>query len=236
MIRRDTGSPRADAEHDFLRARRRQVLAALAARLLGKDADDRKALSFQAVVDALGVVSESSTGGVQVIPIDGIVGSVDRVRDFDPKFRRAAATAGSAGSASRRGPSAGNRCPRSTSIRSATCTSSGIGHHRVSVFRTLGLEEIEAKVRLVQTLVEPDDVHANSDLSDQELRRLLMQRVPVGRTAGRTLTLSDPQQYAWLAEMMEAWAARRVFEENRPLSRAEAAQRWYEEEFARPPA
>ena len=39
-------------------------------------------------------------------------------------------------------------------------------------------------MRLVQTLVEPDDVHAHSDLSDQELRRLLMQRVPLGKTAG----------------------------------------------------
>ena len=33
---RDTGSPRADAEADFLRARRLQVIAALTARLLGK--------------------------------------------------------------------------------------------------------------------------------------------------------------------------------------------------------
>ena len=90
------------------------------------------------------------------------------------------------------------------------------GHHRVSVFRTLGLDLIEADVRLVQTLVEPDDVHAHSDLSDQELRRLLMQRVPLGRTAGRTLVLSDAQRYPWLAEMMEAWAARLMFAEGKP--------------------
>jgi hypothetical protein len=96
----------------------------------------------------------------------------------------------------------------------------------------VGLDVIEADVRLVQTLVEPDDVHAHSDLSDQELRRLLMQRVPVGKTAGRTLVLSDPQQYPWLAEMMEAWAARLMFAEGRPLTRSEAAIRWYEEEFA----
>ena len=50
---RDTGSPRADAEADFLRARRLQVIAALTARLLRKESGDRKALSFQEVVDAL---------------------------------------------------------------------------------------------------------------------------------------------------------------------------------------
>ena len=52
---RDTGSPRADAEADFLRARRLQVIAALTARLLRKESGDRKALSFQEVVDALGL-------------------------------------------------------------------------------------------------------------------------------------------------------------------------------------
>ena len=41
-MRGDTGSPRADAEADFLRARRLQVIAALTARLLGKESGDRK--------------------------------------------------------------------------------------------------------------------------------------------------------------------------------------------------
>ena len=54
--------------------------------MLGKDSADRKALAFQEVVDALGLVSEVPLG-VQVIPVDRIVGSVDKVRDFDPKFR-----------------------------------------------------------------------------------------------------------------------------------------------------
>jgi len=59
-----------------------------------------------------------------------------------------------------------------------------------------------------------------------------MQRVPVGRTAGRTMVLSDPQQYPVLAEMMEAWAARLMFAQRTPMSRAQAAIRWYEEEFS----
>lgn len=230
-MRRDTGSPRADAEHDFLRARRQQVLAGLAARLLGKDADDRRALPFQAVVDALGIVSESSVG-VQVILIDRIIGSVDKVRDFDPKFRPRS------GDSRRRWERIAEAARRGESLPPIDVYQVGgmyfvrDGHHRVSVFRALGLDVIEADVRRVQTLVEPDDVHAHSDLSDQELRRLLMQRVPVGKTAGRTLVLSDPQQYPWLAETMEAWAARLMFAEGRPLTRAEAAMRWYEEEFA----
>jgi hypothetical protein len=230
-VRGDTGFPRVDAEHDFLRARRRQVLAGLAARLLRKDADDRKALSFQAVVDALGEVGESDQG-TRVIPIDRIVGSVDKVRDFDPKFRPRS------GNSRRRWERIAEAARRGEPLPPIDAYQVGDmffvrdGHHRVSVFRTLGLGSIEARVQLVQTLVEPDDVHAHSDLSDQELLRLLLQRVPVGRTAGRTLVLSDAQRYPCLAETMEAWAARLMFAEGTPLTRAAAAMRWYDEEFA----
>ena len=207
------------------------MLAGLAARLRGKDADDRKALSFQAVIDALGEVGESSLG-VQMVPIDRIVGSVDKVRDFDPKFRPRS------GDSRRRWERIAEAARRGESLPPIDVYRVGEmyfvrdGHHRVSVFRTLGLDAIEAHVQLVQTLVEPDDVHAHSDLSDQELRRLLMQRVPVGRTAARTLVLSNAQQYPLLAERMEAWAARMMFVEGTPLTRREAAVRWYEEEFA----
>jgi hypothetical protein len=228
---RDTGSPRADAEHDFLRARRQQVLAGLAARMLGKDSDDRKALPFQDVVDALGLVNEVALG-IQVIPVDHIVGSVDKVRDFDPKFRPRS------GNSRRRWERIAEAARRGEPLPPIDVYQVGEmyfvrdGHHRVSVYRSLELPSIEADVRLVQTLVDPDDVHSHSDLSDQELRRLLMQRVPLGKTARRTLRLSDPRQYPWLAEMVEAWSARLMFAEGNPLTRAQAAQRWYEEEFA----
>jgi hypothetical protein len=230
-MRRDTGSPRADAEHDFLRARRHQALAGLGARLRGKDLDDRSALSFQAVVDALGVVGEASIG-IHVIPIDHIVGSVDKVRDFDPKFRPRS------GDSRRRFERIAEAARRGESLPPIDVYQIGEmyfvrdGHHRVSVFRGLGLDLIEADVRLVQTLVEPDAVHAHSDLSDQELRRLLMQQVPLGKTAIRALTVSDARHYPWLVEMMEALAARQMFAEGKALSRAKAAKRWYDEEFA----
>ncbi len=84
----------------------------------------------------------------------------------------------------------------------------------MAVHRALDLPEIEADVRLVRTVVEPDDVRARSDLAARELRKLFLQRVPV-RQVGRTtaLILSDPEQYPWFAEMVEAWAARLMFAE-----------------------
>jgi hypothetical protein len=227
---RDTGSPRADAEADFLRARRLQVITALTARLLRKEGGDRKALSFQEVVDALGLVDEVALG-IRVIPVDQIVGSVDRVREFDPKFRPRS------GLSRRRFERIDEAARRGEPLPPIDVYQIGDiyfvrdGHHRVAVHRALDLPEIEADVRLVRTVVEPDDVRARSDLASRELRRLFLQRVPVGRTGRRALFLSDAEQYPWFAEMVEAWAARLMFAEGRCLERTEAAKRWYAEEF-----
>ena len=227
---RDTGSPRADAEADFLRARRLQVMSALASRVRMEDSGDRTALSFQEVVDALGPLEEVSLG-LRIIPVDHVVGSVDKVRDFDPKFR----------------PRTGRNRQRWERIAEALRRGESVppidvyqigemyfvrdGHHRVSVHRALELPTIEADVRLVRTLVDPDEVHAHSDLADHELQRLFLQRVPIGRARQDAVELSDAKGYPWLAEMVEAWAARLMFAENAQLDRRQAAHRWYAEEF-----
>jgi hypothetical protein len=229
-VLRDTGSPRADAEADFLRARRLQMIAGLASRVLRKESADRKALAFQEVVDALGLVDEVALG-IQLIPVDWIVGSVDKVRDFDPKFR----------------PRTGRNRQRWERIAEAARRGESLppidvyqvgemyfvrdGHHRVSVYRALELSTIEADVRLVRTVVEPDEVRSHSDLAARELRRLFIQRVPLGKAGRRALVLSDAEQYPWLAEMVEACAARLMFAEGQVLERAQAAKRWYAEEF-----
>ena len=213
---RDTGSPRADAESDFLRARRLQVIAAVTARLLRKESGDRKALSFQEVVDALGLVDEVSLG-VQVIPVEQIVGSVDRVREFDPKFRPRTGLSRKRFERIDEAARRGEPLPPIDVYRIGDIYFVRDGHHRVAVHRALDLPEIEADVRLVRTVVEPDDVRARSDLAARELRRLFLQRVPVpGR---RRRWCSATQQYPWFAEMVEAWSARLMFAEGRCLDR-----------------
>ena len=227
---RDTGSPRADAEADFLRARRLQVVAALGSRVLLKESGDRKALSFQEVVDALGLVDEVALG-LQIIPVDRIVGSVDKVRDFDPKFRprtgRSRQRWERIAEAARRGES----LPPIDVYQIGDMYFVRDGHHRVSVHRALELPTIEADVRLVRTLVDPEDVRSHSDLAAHELHRLFLQRVPFGRAAQAAVELTDAKQYPWLAEMVEAWTARLMFAQHQVLDRREAAKRWYAEEF-----
>ena len=78
----DTGYPHADAESDFQRQRRRQVLSQLAARLRRQPDDVSEVLPYDEVVAALGYLGERPLG-LQAIPLDAIVGSVDRAADFD---------------------------------------------------------------------------------------------------------------------------------------------------------
>jgi len=228
---RDTGSPRADAEADFLRARRHQTLTGLAARLRGKDGDDLKALSFQQVVDALGLVDEVALG-IQIIPVEQIVGSVDKVRDFDPKFRPRTGRSRQRWERIAEAVRRGEALPPIDVYQIGEMYFVRDGHHRVSVHRSLELRTIEADVRLVHTEVEPDDVRSRADLAARQLRRLFLRRVPLGRAARQALVLGDPQQYPVLAEMVEAWAARLMFAEGQAMDRTTAAKRWFSEEFA----
>ncbi|HEY1347671.1 MAG TPA: chromosome partitioning protein ParB, partial [Streptosporangiaceae bacterium] len=82
----ETGFPRADVEDAFLRARRRQVLARLAQRLLREPDDVNLILPFDEVVAALGMKGERPLG-LQTIRLDSVVGTMDSRRDFDRHFR-----------------------------------------------------------------------------------------------------------------------------------------------------
>lgn len=123
---RSTGLSGLDAQHDFLRMRRRATIARLTARLRGEPDDVGVILPYEEVVGALGFVSERSLGA-QVVALATIVGSVDRGRDFDRRFRPTSARAadGSIASAMRRGESMPpvdlwSESERSTSFATAT--------------------------------------------------------------------------------------------------------------------
>ncbi|HYP47535.1 MAG TPA: hypothetical protein VEQ61_02755, partial [Thermoleophilaceae bacterium] len=86
MTPRDTGMPQTDAQFDFSRARRRRTFSQLAARLRGEPSDVNVILPFDEVVEALGRRGERRLG-LRPIPLDSIVGTVDRGREFDRSFR-----------------------------------------------------------------------------------------------------------------------------------------------------
>jgi hypothetical protein len=81
----DTGLLWVDVEDDFSRARRRQVLARVAAWLRRRPGATR-ILSFDEVIAASGWRGERRLG-LQTIRLDAVTGTVDSRRDFDRGFR-----------------------------------------------------------------------------------------------------------------------------------------------------
>ncbi len=230
MKNHDTGFPRVDAEHDFLRARRRQVLSRLSNWLRREPDDVNITLPFDEVVEALGKESERRIG-LRVIRLDSIVGSVDRGHDFDRRFRPTSARVRQRWErlalASRRG----EYIPPIDVYRVGDLHFVIDGHHRVSVAYALGLTSIEANVILVRTKLNPNGIRYRGDLIVKGYRRLFLERVPLRGEARAAVVVTDPEDYAQLGEHVEAWGFRLMQDEGTLLDRATVAQRWYAEEY-----
>jgi hypothetical protein len=229
-MKRDTGFPVADAENDFLRARRRQVLSRLAAWLRRAPDDVNIMLPFDEVVTALGRLGERRLG-LQVITLDSIVGSVDRSREFDRRFRPTSGLVRERWQRLALAQRRGEPIPPIEVYRVGDMHFVVDGHHRVSVAHALGLKTIDAFVTEVVTRLSPAGVRYRGDLLVKDYRRIFLDRVPLAGEARRAVNLTDPWDYAELAESVEAWGFRLMQDEGRYLDRTTVAQRWYDEEF-----
>ena len=151
----DTGFPQADAENDFLRARRRQFRATLAHRLRHQPANSDRLLTLDEVTGALGMRGERQLG-LQTIPLDTIVGTVDSLRDFDRHFRptsnRVRYRWEQLALAQRRGQA----IPPIEVYRAAGLHFVSDGHHRVSIAAATGQQTIDAYVTEILTAVPPN--------------------------------------------------------------------------------
>jgi hypothetical protein len=200
---RSSGLPSVDAQHDFLRARRRASYA----RLRREPDDVAVILPYEEVVQALGFVSESRLG-LQVVQLDAILGTVDRSRDFDRRFRPTSGRMRSRweqiAAASRRGEA----MPPVDLLKIGDIYFVRDGHHRVSVARALGRDDIDAYVTEVITRVGADHTITVADLPLKSLERVFFERVPLPEQARPEIRLTDSWDYAVLAEGVEAWGFR----------------------------
>jgi len=228
---RDTGSPPLDAQTDFSRARRRRVLDRLAARLRREPADFHVILPFEEVVQALGYRGERRLG-LQTIPLDSIVGTVDRERDFDRRFRptsrRTRKRWERMATAARRGES----FPPIDVYRIGDVHFVQDGHHRVSIARAQSLPDIDAYVTEVQTELGADRKITLRDLPLKSHERLFFERVPLAPGARGRIELSDEDHFAMLAEQVEAWGFRLIQGLGEIRDRREIAEAWFRDEFA----
>ena len=226
---RDTGLPSADAQFDFSRARRRRALARLSARLRRAD-DVNHILPFEEVARALGRIGERRLGE-QPIPLDSIIGTVDRSREFDRDFRPTSPRVRERWQRINTAQRKGQAMPPIDVYRIGELHFVKDGHHRVSVARALGHKDINAYVTEVLTQVGAGREIRLKDLPLKSHQRLFFERVPLTAEERQRIHLSDEWRYAALAEAVEAWGFRASQARRQELSRREVAECWFRDEY-----
>jgi hypothetical protein len=225
-----SGFSSADAQGDFSRARRARLLADIGRRLRREPDDVGLILPFEEVVDALGVVGREDLG-LKVVPLESIVGTVDRAADFDRGFRPTSPRLRSRweriAAAQRRGES----LPPISLYKVGDLYFVRDGHHRVSVAKSQGRVDIDAYVTEIQTRIQLGPEMRVSELPLKGHERLFRERVPLGREERARIVVSDPWDYGVLAEAVEAWGFRAMQDRGSYMDRREVAHLWFTSEY-----
>jgi hypothetical protein len=225
-----SGFSASDAQHDFSRARRAQLLSDVARRLRREPDDVGLILPFEEVVDALGRTGQVDRG-LQVVPLDAIVGTVDRAVDFDRGFRPTSARLRSRWERIAAAQRRGEALPPISLFQIGDLYFVRDGHHRVSVAKSLGHEDIDAYVTEVTTRLKLGADLRVSELPLKDHERLFRERVPLDAPRRARIRLSDPWDFGTLAEAVEAWGFRLMQERGQYYKRAEVAAIWFDEEY-----
>jgi hypothetical protein len=225
-----TGFPGSDAQSDFSRARRARLLADIGRRLRREPDDVALMLPFEEVVESLGRVGQTDLG-LQVVPLDAIVGSVDRTVDFDRGLRPTSARLRSRWERINAAQRRGEALPPVSLYKIGDLYFVRDGHHRVSVAKSLGRADIDAYVVEVTTRIKLGDDTLVSDLPLKDHERLFRERVPLPSEARERIAVTDPWDYGVLAEAIEAWGFRAMQNRGTYMDRGEVAHHWFQEEY-----
>jgi hypothetical protein len=226
-----SGFSAADAQGDFSRARRSRLLADIGRRLRREPDDVGLILPFEEVVDALGVVGRSDLG-LQIVPLDMIVGTVDRSVDFDRGFRPTSPRLRSRWERIAAAQRRGEALPPISLYKVGDLYFVRDGHHRVSVAKSLGRTDIDAYVTEVQTRVRLGRDLRVGDLPLKDHERLFRERVPLSAEQRAHIRLTDPWDFGTLAEAVEAWGFRAMQDRGTYMNRHEVADQWFTREYA----
>jgi hypothetical protein len=225
-----TGFPGSDAQSDFSRARRARLLADIGRRLRREPDDVALMLPFEEVVEALGRTGQHDLG-LQVVPLDAIVGSVDRTVDFDRGLRPTSARLRSRWERINAAQRRGEALPPVSLYKIGDLYFVRDGHHRVSVAKSLGRDDIDAYVVEVTTRIKLGDDTLVSDLPLKDHERLFRERAPLPADARGRIAVHDPWDYGVLAEAIEAWGFRAMQNRGTYMDRPEVAAHWFQEEY-----
>jgi nucleotide-binding universal stress UspA family protein len=216
-----------EALNDFREARQRAALEEVLARLSGRS---NSLLSYDEIAQKLRLQARSERG-VQLIPLDAIVGSVGRYTDFTRSFLP-------------RNPNDEERWVR---VKASLTDPENPGwppidvykvgevyfvldgNHRVSIARQEGWKTIEARVVEMQSSVpltadmQPDDL-----IIKAEYAQFLEETGLAALRPGVDLGVTVPGQYAKLREHIEAHRYFMGLDFKRDVGPAEAVGHWYD--------
>ena len=226
----ETGFPRADVENDFVRARRRQILARLAYRLRREPDDVNLILPFDDVVSALGRRGERELG-LRTIRLGTVVGTVDSRRDFDRHFRPTSSRVRERWERLALAERRGESIPPIDAYRVGELHFVKDGHHRVSIAMATGRKTIDAYVTEVLTIVPAKGIRGRRDLLMKNSERMFRSRVPLHAQAYSKIVFANPACYAELGQNVEAWGYRCMQAERAFIDREQVARRWWAEEY-----
>ena len=215
------------AINDFHAARRRAALEEIMARLSGRSAD---LLSYEEVRQKLRA-REGARQELVDVPLEAIVGSVGRYRDFTRSFLPRLHD--------------GTRWAR---VKMAVASLPGLppirlyrlgdvyfvqdGHHRVSVAREMGATHIQAYVTEVHSKVplspevQPDDLILKAEYAGFLERTRLDELRPQA-----DLSLTVPGQYEVLEEHIAVHRYFMGLEQQREIPYTEAVAHWYDQVY-----
>jgi hypothetical protein len=225
-----SGFPGPDSQSDFSRARRARLLTEIGRRLRREPSDVGLILPFGEVVEALGRAGQTDLG-LQVVPLDAVVGTVDRDADFDRGFRPTSPRLRSRWERINAAQRRGATMPPVSLYKIGDLYFVRDGHHRVSVAKSLRRSDIDAFVTEVQTRVRLGPETRLHDLPLKDHERLFRERVPLPAEARRRISVTDPWRYGTLAENVEAWGFRAMQERGSFMDRREVARRWFADEY-----
>ncbi len=215
------------ALEDFKHARAKARLQHLWSVITG---ESKELLHYDEISKQMHAVGGSSKG-VQEIPVDAIIGSVNRYQDFDRNFlplRDSDMQRWANVKTSMTSPGSPGLPPISVyKIGDAYFVLDG--NHRVSIAKQIGAEKIEANVNEIKTKVplsaedSPEEIILKAEYADFLEETNFDKVVP-----GVFLELTFPGQYETLKEHIRVHRHYMGIEQSREISPEEAISHWYE--------
>ncbi len=221
---------RSSALRDFRQAHREAALQQVLARITGKSVE---LLSYDDVLSKLRLTGRAARG-LREIPVDTIVGTVERANDFTRTFlpRKAGDEQRWASLMAFVQKNSLDALPPIEVYQIGSAYFVQDGHHRVSIARQLGIEFVTAYVTEVQTRVAlTPDADWNALIRDAE-QAAFLEYTHLDQLRPKTdFTVSVPGQYVKLEDHIEVHRYFIEEAEAREMDFEEAVSRWHDEAY-----